>query len=188
LLCGTSSPAVNSGSSPPPLMSIPGVGQLTALAFTAAVDDPGRFRRSRDIGAYLGLVLGAISRGRWTTRAASRSAATDGTGRGTKTVTRAQARSAAVGLASGPSPRRLGTPRTRRKPTCQNPGRPSAFDVLPLCTTDGSGGYGGVRPSMSGCSLRDCRNLHRQFIPEGLCYRFTSPPEPSSAPPRATAA
>jgi hypothetical protein len=38
------------------LMSIPGVGQLTALAFTAAVDDPGRFRRSRDIGSYLGLV------------------------------------------------------------------------------------------------------------------------------------
>ena len=38
------------------LMTIPGVGQLTALAFTAAVDEPGRFRRSRDIGAYLGLV------------------------------------------------------------------------------------------------------------------------------------
>ena len=38
------------------LMSIPGVGQITALAFTAAVDDPGRFHRSRDIGAYLGLV------------------------------------------------------------------------------------------------------------------------------------
>ena len=38
------------------LMSIPGVGQLTALAFTAAIDDPNRFRRSRDIGAYLGLV------------------------------------------------------------------------------------------------------------------------------------
>jgi transposase len=38
------------------LMSIPGVGQLTALAFTAAVDDPRRFPRSRDIGAYLGLV------------------------------------------------------------------------------------------------------------------------------------
>jgi transposase len=37
-------------------MSIPGVGQLTALAFTAAIDDPGRFRRSRDIGAYLCLV------------------------------------------------------------------------------------------------------------------------------------
>jgi transposase len=38
------------------LMSIPGVGQLTALAFTAAVDDPGPFRRSRDVGAYLGLL------------------------------------------------------------------------------------------------------------------------------------
>jgi len=38
------------------LMTIPGVGQLTALAFTAAIDDPRRFRRSRDIGAYLGLV------------------------------------------------------------------------------------------------------------------------------------
>jgi transposase len=38
------------------LMTIPGVGQLTALAFVAAIDDPGRFRRSRDIGPYLGLV------------------------------------------------------------------------------------------------------------------------------------
>ncbi len=38
------------------LMTIPGVGPLTALAFTAAIDDPGRFRRSRDLGAYLGLV------------------------------------------------------------------------------------------------------------------------------------
>ena len=38
------------------LMSIPGVGQLTALAFTAAIDDPERFRRSREIGAYFGLV------------------------------------------------------------------------------------------------------------------------------------
>jgi transposase len=38
------------------LMTIPGVGQLTALAFTAAVDDPERFRHSRDIGPYLGLV------------------------------------------------------------------------------------------------------------------------------------
>ena len=37
-------------------MAIPGVGQLTALAFTAAIDDAQRFKRSRDIGAYLGLV------------------------------------------------------------------------------------------------------------------------------------
>ena len=38
------------------LMTIPGVGQLTALAFVAAIGDPSRIRRSRDIGAYLGLV------------------------------------------------------------------------------------------------------------------------------------
>jgi transposase len=38
------------------LMAIPGVGQLTALAFVAAIDDPSRIRRSRDVGAYLGLV------------------------------------------------------------------------------------------------------------------------------------
>ena len=37
------------------LMTIPGVGQLTALAFVAAIDDPSRIHRSRDIGAYLGL-------------------------------------------------------------------------------------------------------------------------------------
>ena len=38
------------------LMTIPGVGQLTALAFVAAIDDPSRIRHSRDVGAYLGLV------------------------------------------------------------------------------------------------------------------------------------
>ena len=38
-------------------MTIPGVGQLTALAFVAAIDDPSRIRRSRDVGAYLGLVV-----------------------------------------------------------------------------------------------------------------------------------
>jgi transposase len=33
-----------------------GVGPLTALAFALLVDDPTRFRRSRDVGAYFGLV------------------------------------------------------------------------------------------------------------------------------------
>ncbi|HYQ70793.1 MAG TPA: IS110 family transposase [Gammaproteobacteria bacterium] len=37
------------------LMTIPGVGPVTALAFIATIDDPGRFRRSRSVGAYLGL-------------------------------------------------------------------------------------------------------------------------------------
>jgi len=38
------------------LMTIPGVGQLTVLAFMAAINDPSRIRHSRDVGAYLGLV------------------------------------------------------------------------------------------------------------------------------------
>ena len=37
------------------LMSVPGVGPVVALAFVAAIEDVGRFRRMRDIGAYLGL-------------------------------------------------------------------------------------------------------------------------------------
>ena len=37
------------------LMTVPGVGPMTALAFTAAIDDPGRFEDSYDVGAYLGL-------------------------------------------------------------------------------------------------------------------------------------
>lgn len=37
------------------LMTVPGVGPLTALAFRATVDRPNRFRRSRDVGAHLGL-------------------------------------------------------------------------------------------------------------------------------------
>ena len=37
-------------------MAIPGVGQLTALAFVAAIDDPSRVRRSQSIGEPVGLV------------------------------------------------------------------------------------------------------------------------------------
>jgi transposase len=37
------------------LMSIPGVGALTSLAFVSTVEDPGRFRKSRSVGAYFGL-------------------------------------------------------------------------------------------------------------------------------------
>lgn len=38
------------------LMSIPGMGVQTAAAFAAAVDDASRFKRSRTVGAYFGLV------------------------------------------------------------------------------------------------------------------------------------
>jgi transposase len=55
------------------LMGVPGVGPLTALTFRATIDQPERFRHSRDVGAHLGLtpkryqsgetdVQGAISR------------------------------------------------------------------------------------------------------------------------------
>lgn len=37
------------------LMTIPGVGVVTAVAYTAAVDDPTRFRKSSSVGAYFGL-------------------------------------------------------------------------------------------------------------------------------------
>lgn len=37
------------------LMTIPGVGAVTALAYSSVIDDPGRFSGSRAVGAYLGL-------------------------------------------------------------------------------------------------------------------------------------
>ena len=37
------------------LMAIPGVGPITALTFVTAIDDPARFRRSRNVAAYFGL-------------------------------------------------------------------------------------------------------------------------------------
>ena len=37
------------------LMTVPGVGFITALTFKAGVDDPTRFKRSRTVGAHFGL-------------------------------------------------------------------------------------------------------------------------------------
>ena len=37
------------------LMSVPGVGPITALAFRATIDRPERFARSQAVGAHLGL-------------------------------------------------------------------------------------------------------------------------------------
>ena len=36
-------------------MTVPGVGALVAITFTSAVDEPGRFARSRTVGAHFGL-------------------------------------------------------------------------------------------------------------------------------------
>jgi transposase len=37
------------------LMSVPGIGAVSVLAYVSTVEDPGRFARSRTIGAHLGL-------------------------------------------------------------------------------------------------------------------------------------
>ncbi|MGI9417411.1 MAG: IS110 family transposase [Geminicoccaceae bacterium] len=37
------------------LMSAPGVGVLVSLTYASAIDDPGRFKRSRQVGAHFGL-------------------------------------------------------------------------------------------------------------------------------------
>jgi transposase len=37
------------------LMTVPGVGAIVAVTFKAAIDDPARFKHSRDVGAYFGL-------------------------------------------------------------------------------------------------------------------------------------
>ena len=37
------------------LMSIPGVGPVVSLSFIALIDEPGRFSKARDVGAFLGL-------------------------------------------------------------------------------------------------------------------------------------
>lgn len=36
-------------------MAIPGVGPVTALSYSSAIEDPARFKRSRDVAAYFGL-------------------------------------------------------------------------------------------------------------------------------------
>jgi transposase len=38
------------------LMTAPGVGPLVSSAYVATIDDPGRFARSDQVGAYVGLV------------------------------------------------------------------------------------------------------------------------------------
>jgi transposase len=37
------------------LMSVPGIGVLSVLAYVSTVEDPARFRRSRSVGAHCGL-------------------------------------------------------------------------------------------------------------------------------------
>ena len=52
------------------LMTAPGVGPITALCYLATIDDPSRFDRSRNVGAYLGLTTRRYASGEidWTGR------------------------------------------------------------------------------------------------------------------------
>jgi len=51
-------------------MTTPGVGAITALCYLATIDDPTRFRKSRSVGAYLGLTTRRFASGEldWTGR------------------------------------------------------------------------------------------------------------------------
>jgi hypothetical protein len=44
-------------------MAVPGVGPVVALTFKTTADDPARFKRSRDVGAYAGLTPKRIQSG-----------------------------------------------------------------------------------------------------------------------------
>jgi transposase len=52
------------------LMSVPGVGPVVAVTYKTAIDDPGRFRKSRDVGPYFGLTPSKYQSGEvdWTGR------------------------------------------------------------------------------------------------------------------------
>ena len=56
------------------LMGVPGVGAITALAFSATIDDAGRFKHSRAVGAYVGLTARRVQSGEidWTGRISKR--------------------------------------------------------------------------------------------------------------------
>jgi transposase len=51
-------------------MTAPGIGPVTALCFLATIDDPRRFKRSRSVGAYVGLTTRRYASGEieWTGR------------------------------------------------------------------------------------------------------------------------
>ena len=58
------------------LLTVPGVGAVTALTFATAIDDPARFARSRDVGSHLGLTPRKYASARSTATARSARAAT----------------------------------------------------------------------------------------------------------------
>jgi transposase len=51
-------------------MTTPGIGPITALCYLATIDDPTRFNKSRNVGAYIGLMTRRYASGEtdWTGR------------------------------------------------------------------------------------------------------------------------
>jgi transposase len=58
------------------LMSIPAVGPIVALTYASAIDDPARFKSSKQVGAHFGLTRRSTSPARSTTPAGSARSAT----------------------------------------------------------------------------------------------------------------
>jgi len=52
------------------LLTVPGIGPITALTFATVIDEPARFKRSRSVGAYIGLTPKRYASGEidWTGR------------------------------------------------------------------------------------------------------------------------
>ena len=47
------------------VMSIPGIGAITATSFVTAIEDPDNFKKSRSVGSWLGLTPAAINPEKW---------------------------------------------------------------------------------------------------------------------------
>jgi len=58
------------------LMSVPGIGVLSVLAYVSSVEDPTRFSRSRSVGAHFGLTPEQYHQAKWTAVAGYRNMAT----------------------------------------------------------------------------------------------------------------
>ena len=58
------------------LMSVPGIGVVTVLAYVSTVEDPARFARSRSVGAHIGLTPRQYQSGKSIAAGAFRDAAT----------------------------------------------------------------------------------------------------------------
>ena len=56
------------------LMTMPGIGPITAVAYVAALEKPDTFKRSRAVGAWLGLTPRRFQSGEVDTTATSRDA------------------------------------------------------------------------------------------------------------------